>query len=281
MIEAKERKYKDGSVKLLRRHLDSTYDKLVNNRLESPDTWEVALSAGADKHGTFTRLMEEKKLFGLAFVRNLRNMKEANVDFNLIKAYSETVNLDRVLPFRFISAARAVPQWEPMIEAMMLRSLDGVEKLSGKTAIVVDNSGSMYGPKVSAKSDIDRADAACALAVLIREICQDCVVIGFGNDAQVIPARRGFALVEAIKRGPGGGTYTQKALDLAEREGYDRIVVITDEQSRQTIRPPKAGSKAYFVNVATSRNGIGYGNWVHIDGWSEAIVDYIRQYEGA
>jgi 60 kDa SS-A/Ro ribonucleoprotein len=34
-----------------------------------------------------------------------------------------------------------------------------------------------------------------------------------------------------------------------------------------------------MVNVAAFKNGVGYGPWVHIDGWSEAIVDYIRAYE--
>ena len=34
-----------------------------------------------------------------------------------------------------------------------------------------------------------------------------------------------------------------------------------------------------MVNVASARNGVGYGAWAHIDGWSEAIVDYIRSLE--
>jgi hypothetical protein len=159
----------------------------------------------------------------------------------------------------------------------MLRCLSSVEKLPGKTAIVVDNSGSMNGPKVSKRSEIDRSDAACALAILLREICEDVVVIGFGEDAAVMPPRHGFALVEAIKKGPGGGTRTDNALALAEKEGYDRIVVVTDEQSHEAVRAPKG--LGYFINVATYKNGVGYGKWVHVDGWSESIIDYIRSYE--
>jgi hypothetical protein len=33
------------------------------------------------------------------------------------------------------------------------------------------------------------------------------------------------------------------------------------------------------VNVSTNKNGVGYGAWNHIDGWSEAVVDYIREVE--
>jgi len=33
------------------------------------------------------------------------------------------------------------------------------------------------------------------------------------------------------------------------------------------------------INVASARNGVGYGLWVHIDGWSEAVLEYIREAE--
>jgi 60 kDa SS-A/Ro ribonucleoprotein len=184
----------------------------------------------------------------------------------------------RVLPFRFIAAARIMPKFEPEIEQAMFSALQGMPKLAGRTAVVVDNSGSMYNTKVSAKSDLDRIDAAAALAILVREVCEHATVIGFGTSAAIVPARRGFALAEAIKRGPGGGTNTETALALARQQGYDRIIVITDEQSHQTITAP-ASKKAYFINVATYQNGIGYGKWTHIDGWSEAVLQYIVEAE--
>jgi hypothetical protein len=37
----------------------------------------------------------------------------------------------------------------------------------------------------------------------------------------------------------------------------------------------------YVINVASNRNGVGYGEWTHIDGWSEAVVDYIAELERA
>jgi hypothetical protein len=34
-----------------------------------------------------------------------------------------------------------------------------------------------------------------------------------------------------------------------------------------------------MVNVASNKNGVGYQPWIHIDGWSEAVVAWLREYE--
>jgi hypothetical protein len=31
--------------------------------------------------------------------------------------------------------------------------------------------------------------------------------------------------------------------------------------------------------VASYKNGVGYGAWTHIDGWSELVIEYIRELE--
>ena len=58
----------------------AVWKKLVENTLEFPDTWEVALSAGKDKRENFERLLRESKLGGMAVLRNLRLMLAAGVD---------------------------------------------------------------------------------------------------------------------------------------------------------------------------------------------------------
>jgi len=131
----------------------------------------------------------------------------------------------------------------------------------------------MTGAPVSRRSELDRFEAASALAILAREQCEDVVVIVFGSTAAIVPPRRGFALRDALAQGPGGGTNTETAKQLADREGYDRVIIITDEQSHQAISAPKG--RGYVVNVAPYEHGIGYGEWTHIDGWSEAVLTYI------
>lgn len=258
------------------------YQRLVDGELAVPDTWEVQLSAGADKRETFERLMAEKKLGALAFLRNLRNMVQANVSTTIIAEYAVTLPVDRVLPFRFIAAARAVPQLEPVLEPLMLKCLSGATKLPGRTVLLVDVSGSM-DHAISAKSDLRRIDAACGLAILMRELCEDVITVTFSNALASIPPRRGFALRDAIVGSQlHGGTYLGRAIETIHANPantYDRVVVITDEQSRDRIPVPRS-PRGYVINVATNKNGVGYGAWVHVDGWSEAVIDYIKAFEG-
>ena len=54
--------------------------------------------------------------------------------------------------------------------------------------------------------------------------------------------------------------------------------MVTDEQSHDPV-PAPAAAKAYMVNVASARNGVGYGDWTRIDGFSEAVLRFIREQE--
>lgn len=262
----------------------ATWKQLVDGKLPVPDTWEVALSAGgkdADKKAIWERLLAEGKLGALALLRNLRNMQEASVPMSAIKAALVGMKTERVLPFRFIAAARYAPTMEPELESAMFKCIEGRDKLAGRTVLLVDVSGSM-ADKISAKSDLTRLDAACGLAMLLREVCTEVVVVTFSGNAVLVPSRRGFALRDAIdKSQPHGSTNLGSALvavqSHVQTKDHDRIIVITDEQSADKVSYPRA--RGYVINVASAKNGIGYGAWTHIDGWSEAVVDYIMQHE--
>lgn len=262
---------------------EALFKRVANKELATPDTWETELSAGADKKETFSRLMAEGKLGGLAFLRNVRNMKEAGVDTSAIRAYASEVNVDRVLPFRFIAAARIVPEFEDMLEAMMFRALEKFPKLKGKTKLYVDVSSSMYGSKVSAKSDITRQDASLALAMLCREVCEEVEIYSFSGQALRIAPRRGFALADAIKNSQTC-TGTRMFNSMKETKSpADRIISITDEQtydSGMSVSPRSLGaSKGYILNVGSYENGVNHDAWVTITGFSEAVLDYIQAYE--
>jgi 60 kDa SS-A/Ro ribonucleoprotein len=254
------------------------WKRLIDGTLESPDTWEVALSAGGDKREHWERLLTERKLGALALLRNLRNMQQAAVPEDLVLAALAGMKTDRVLPFRFLAAARHAPQWEEALEAAMFRAVGDRAKLPGRTVLLVDVSGSMIAA-LSHRSEMQRTDAAYGLAILLREIAEKVTVYTFSDKLVRVPSRRGFALRDALEHSqPHSSTQLGAALDAVD-EPYDRIVVITDEQSHDRVPAPKA--TGYVINVASYKNGVGYGPWTHIDGWSESVIEYIRELERA
>lgn len=248
------------------------WKQLAEGTLASPDTWEVALSAGAGKKETFERLIGEKRLGALALLRNLRGMLHAGVTKETVGAALAEMRTDRVLPYRFIAAARYAPDLEPELEHAMFRSLEGHARLKGKTRLLIDVSGSMDA-QMSGRSEMLRLDAAVGLAVLAREIAEDVEIFTFSNKVVKVPPRRGFALRDAIVQSqPHGGTLLGQAIAEVDRKGT-RLIVFTDEQSHDRVSAPKG--LGYMVNVASFQNGVGTGDWRRIDGFSEKILDWI------
>jgi 60 kDa SS-A/Ro ribonucleoprotein len=271
------------------------WKRLVDGSLEPPDTWEVELSAGKDKKETFERLMREAKLGGLALLRNLRGMLDAKVDEGTIRDRLSQ-GAARAFPYRFVVAAKHAPRLEDAIEVAMLKAVEGLELLPGKTGLLIDVSGSMdyrLGNQNESRSvfqsalmakpeETSRIDVAAGVAILLREKAAGVRIATFSQAVVELPPRRGFALRDAIQQSqPHGGTYLKGALDALRSHwtGIDRLIVITDEQSQDGISEPWA-PKSYVVNVAPNKNGVSYRNgWNHIDGWSERVIDYIREDE--
>ena len=255
-----------------------TFKKLADGTLEAPDTWEVNLSAGKNKKAMWERLIKENKLGGMALLRNLRNMQELSVPTDYIKQALNDMNVHHILPFRFIAAARFAPRLEPEIEKAMLKSIESLPKLDGKTIILVDVSGSMI-MSLSRMSDMNRLDAACGIAVCAREVSSNVSLHSFSNYVRTIPSRHGFALRDAIKTSQEHrGTHLGDAIrKVNAKEQYDRLIIITDEQSHDDIPAPKG--KAYIINVGSYQCGVGYGKYIHIHGFSEAVLNYIAAYE--
>jgi hypothetical protein len=260
----------------------AAWRKLVEGSLESPDKWDVALFARKDKKETFERLLEEGKLGGMAVLRNLRLMIASGVSQKLIRQRLDK-GVARVLPFRFVTAARYAPKVEDALESAMLKGVAGLPELAGSTGLLADVSGSMNAA-LSKKSEATRMDAAAGLAILLREKTEEFSVATFSDSCVQLPCRRGFALRDAIVKSQAhASTDLKHALthlsNQPDWKKLERLIVITDEQSYDGILPAWTG-KAYVVNVAPYQHGLSYGNgWTHIDGWSERVVDYIAAAE--
>lgn len=264
--------------------------KLADQTLEAPDTWEVALSGGADKKATWERLIAERKLGYLALLRNLRNMVQANVNQDIIRsAILERRGAGRVLPFRYVAAARACPQMEPAIDQALSEAISEMAPLPGRTVVMVDVSRSMED-RLSERSDLTRMDAAAALASIIHGNIR---MFTFSDAVVEVPPRRGMAGVDAIVKSQmhNGTRLFDAVAAINANVEYDRLIVVTDEQAEGAgvrfghfiqgaiNRMPAPKAKGYVINVASNKNGVGYGPWIHIDGFSEAVLRFIHEHE--
>jgi len=218
-----------------------------------------------------------------AILMNLRNIEDAGVSAvhrsKLLRAFGDegAWRHTKLLPFRFVAAAKAAPSFAQALSDAMLKAI-GPEKLGGSTAVVVDVSGSMDA-MLSDKGTLSRWEAAAALAVLVREMCDEVRVFTFSERLKEVSNYRGLPLIDHVGRSqPHSGTALSVSL-AAMFKGYtpDRVIVVTDEQSHDGILPLPKGTKGYLVNVAPYHPGLDVsGGWTRINGFSERILDWVR-----
>jgi hypothetical protein len=60
---------------------------------------------------------------------------------------------------------------------------------------------------------------------------------------------------------------------IAQRRGTGESVPASEWRTRVSAL------HNYVINVASYKNGVGYGKWTHIDGWSESVIEYVRELE--
>lgn len=277
---------------------EELYAKIAARTLTTPDTWEVALSTGKDKKETWTRLISEGKIGGLAMLRNLRNMKDALVDKEIVYAGLEKLHSHMLLPLDFLKAARINPEFQSQIEDAMLASYANLPKLPGSTLFIVDVSGSMGG-LTSGQSEFSRLDQACAMAMLAVNQCNRYSLVSTaGNDGNGKGAHefirypvKGFGLANQIyatqKNIGGGGIFTRQCLEWCNEEvgdTFDRIIVFSDSQDCDRVNkiPKPYGKRNYIVDVSSHARGVNYkGIWdAEISGWSEHFLTFIAALEG-
>lgn len=276
------------------------FKKVADRTLATPETWEVLLSTGKDKKESWTKLITEGKIGGLAMLRNIANMRKANVDKKVINEGLERLKSSMLMPLDFLKAERMNPEFSRQIEDSMIKSYANLPKLTGRTLFIVDVSGSMNA-RMSAKSDFTRYDAACAMAMLAANQCEDYeIVCTAGNDYSRIGAhehitypQKGFGIFNQIhdtnKRIGQGGIFTRQCLEWCKSQfkgkEFDRIIIFSDSQDCDypDKRVPKPfGTYNYICDVSANTKGVNYkGTWTaEISGFSEHFITFIAAMEG-
>ncbi|MDI9872428.1 TROVE domain-containing protein [Flectobacillus roseus] len=240
------------------------FDKITQNALSTPYTWETELSAlgqlhfGSEKaknkafRAKWEELILSKKVGYMALLRNLRNMLECNISdecLDMVLSYLSEENAVRTakqLPFRYWSAYRElsnitdgrVTRVIDALERAMLLSAQNIKGFENDTKVVLacDVSGSMQ-QRLSAKSSLMYYDIGLLLAMLLQNRCKNVVTGMFGDTWKVIqmPSKSILSNVAAFHQREGEMGYSTNAHlvieDLLKREYQaDKVMIFTDTQ---------------------------------------------------
>lgn len=191
---------------------------------------------------------------------NLRRIKEQwnteNDDntsyFKDSKLYREICNRMndgagyKAMPMEFLSAYNATDvDFNDLLEKEVGKTIDNVPALDGKTLILVDSSGSMNYGLMSNHSTLKPYDVAKTFASALALRAEDADVYTFdapdsyysnGSDGVYsVDLHDVSNILKADKKYPlaGGGTDIKNAVNKTYRD-HDRVIIITDEQSKSS-----------------------------------------------
>ena len=216
--------------------------------LETPDTWEVAISTAANKESKnkeWKRLVEENKLGYMALIRNLRNILNCGeISSTWIQEYlvpqlinERAIRKSLVFPYQIYSAYKNMQIRNMDVAAALSAAfhiaIGNLPKLNGDTCIILDVSGSMDAP-ISARSQISIKEAGAVYAASIMLQNPNCDFVKFGNNAKAFKYNmlgNIFDIIDAMVANDdcGYGTDVVPAFELLSRH-YDRIFLISDMQ---------------------------------------------------
>lgn len=240
------------------------FNKIVNNTLSVPYTWETTLSAVGQRsfssdeakkaamQEAWEELITSKQLGYMATMRNLRNMLQADISPAHIDLVCEhltnptAVLNSKQLPFRYLAAYRELQEVSHGLTGQLMQALEtavktSVEHLKGfdantRVVIACDVSGSMQFP-LSPRSKIKGYDIGLMLGMLLQHKCKHVVSGMFGARWKTValPGNSILANVDAFYKREGEVGYSTDGYlvieDLIKRAYVaDKIMLFTDCQ---------------------------------------------------
>jgi hypothetical protein len=225
-------------------------EQVIQALQEAGMTWE-ALAGWLQ--GPMDRVAWESiipSMGAMALVRNLRNFDEQGVNDDMAKfvceqiSDKENVRMSRMLPYRMLQAYGAAPsnRWAWALDKALDASCQNIPKLSGKTLVLVDTSGSMTG-RVSSNSSIACMEVGALIGVALAARGNDVDLWGFATGQFHFSLKKGGSVLKQTeafckKAGSvGHGTETVGAIQAAFQPGkHKRVVIVTDGQAFYSSR---------------------------------------------
>lgn len=186
----------------------------------------------------------------MALVRNLRNFDEQGVNDDMAKfvceqiSDPENIRKSRMFPYRMLQAYGEAPsnRWAWALDKALDASCQNIPKLSGKTLVLVDTSGSMTS-RVSAKSSIACMEVGALIGVALAARGNDVDLWGFATGQFHFPLKKGGSVLKQTEAfcklagSVGHGTETVDAVRAAFQPGkHKRVVIVTDGQAFYSSR---------------------------------------------
>jgi hypothetical protein len=278
------------------------FKRVIEDRLETPATWETQLTARGNKKEVWEELIDSNKLGYMAMLRNLRNIIKAEVS-NINKVYEllsdeQRVLNSRQLPFRYYSAYKTLKnegigtsKVYDTLETAIKYSTKNISRLSGKTLISADVSGSMNS-LISRKSDITCAEIALLIMAIANYICEETITTTFDTCTYLnqLSTNNGIiANAQSIRVNGGGTDISLPIRYLIKRNIFvDRIIILSDNEINYGY------GEVCQKYVEEYKRKVNPNVWVHsidmqgygtqqfagdkvniIAGWSEKVLDFI------
>ncbi len=265
------------------------FDKIAEDKLSTPYTWEVELSklgqsgfaSEVEKAEAFRSKWEEliasKKLGYMALLRNIRNITEAGVRTSFIEIVGnrlrnkEEVLKSKQLPFRFLAAYREMQSVKneftsyflDCIEEAAKHSMSNVKGFDLNTRILIasDVSGSMYS-NISARSKIRYYDIGLLLGMLMNSKSNNVITGIFGDRWKTIslPSNQILANTQLLDRIEGSVGYSTNGYKVIEslikkRKVIDKVMMFTDCQMWDSTGYKKSIQRLWIEYKATIAPG--------------------------
>jgi hypothetical protein len=223
----------DATEKAVLLESDDAAEKLR----EAGMTWEATAGWKQGKMDGATWEKQIPSMGYMALIRNLRNFDEQGISEQAATMVTQKIaNADEVrtsqqFPFRFLAAYKnAGLRWAWPLEQALNMSLENVPSLPGRTLVLVDRSGSMFGG-LSEKTQLNRAGSAALFGSAIALRAENATLVQFGSNSVEVRFRKGDSVLKLVDRfGDMGGTNTHAAVQMWF-QAHDRVIVLTDEQA--------------------------------------------------
>jgi 60 kDa SS-A/Ro ribonucleoprotein len=301
------------------------FKRIHERTLKTPTTWETVISEKGSTKAAWTEVLPDMGF--MARIRNLRNLLQKKVDVSDVVRMlndADAVRKSRQFPYRLYSAYTAVEGVESAkagkvldaLETAIALACENLPDLRGRTAIVVDLSGSMLH-SVSKATTVKVYDIGALFGAMAHRICEDSVVIAFGEKPTVVNVRSTdgvFTNMKRIQEADVGdrSTKAHKVIEwmTEDREKFDRILFFSDMQCYN--QSDAAGATIFDLRKKDDRTVsdrlreyrrrvnpkarlysfdlTGYGTTqvpqddplsVLIGGWSERVLSFVHLFEKA